>query len=131
MTDRVLLAHLRVTSSGGCFPLPVHSVALVQRGQQYRVETTRQLGRTRKTWRIDISPNEVAEKLQGLKMATLPAFPISPLVLDGEYVELTIHGEYSDLRLGWWTQPPFGADVLADFANWLRKLGLPDEVDDD
>jgi hypothetical protein len=109
----------------------VHTVALVQQGQQCRLETIEQLGRARKSWRIEVSPDDVAEKLQALRNATVPAFPVSPLVLDGEYVELTIRGEYSDLRLGWWTHPPFGADALADFADWLRKLGLPGEVDDE
>jgi len=104
---------------------------LVQRGQQFRVETNVQRGRTRKSWRIDVSPGEVEEQLQLLKKATVPAFPIGRPVCDGAYVELTIEGESSALTLGWWTMAPEEAEVLSDFADWLRKLGLPGEEDDD
>lgn len=130
MADRVQLARLRITPSGGMFPLPVHTVILAKQGQQYRVETIEQRGRARKTWRIEIPATEVAEKFQRLKLATVPAFPVSPLVCDGEYVELTINGEYSTLTLGWWTIAPEGAETLSDFADWLRALGLPSQDDD-
>lgn len=103
----------------------MHTVILAKQGQQYRVETIEQRGRARKPWRIEIPATEAAEKLQGLKLATVPAFPVSPLVCDGEYVELTIKGEFSALTLGWWTIAPEGAETLSDFAEWLQKLGLP------
>ena len=131
MADRVQLARLRITPSGGAFPLPVHTVVLTKQGQQYRVETIEQHGRARKTWRIEVPATEAVEKLQGLKLATVPAFPISPLVCDGEYVELTINGEFSALTLGWWTIAPEGAQTLSDFAEWLRALGLPSQDDND
>lgn len=127
MPNRVQLALLRISPSWGCAPLPVCTVILVQLGQQCRVETNVQRGRTRKCWQIAVSPGEVAEQFQLLKKATVPAFPISPQVCDGEYVELTIKGELSELTLGWWTIAPEGAEVLSDFAAWLKEKGLAGE----
>jgi hypothetical protein len=50
-------------------------------------------------------------------------------VCDGEYVEVTVHGEYADLTMGWWTHPPEGADALFDFSEWMRRLIYPDRDD--
>ena len=61
--------------------------------------------------------------METLRNATLPAFPISPLVCDGEYVELRVCGTYANLTLGWWTIAPDGAEAYADFAAWLRDVG--------
>lgn len=129
--DRRELACLRITPSGYFQPAATHKLTLVQQGDNCWIETTEQLGRKRKQSRTSVAPEAVAQQLERLRNATIPAFPISPLVCDGEYEELTIHGEYSTLTLGWWTMPPFGADALADFAGWLRGLGLPDEDDQD
>jgi hypothetical protein len=129
--DRCELASLRITPSYGLPPLPTNKLSLVQQGESYWIETIEQLGRKRKQSRTSVAPETVAQQLERLRNATIPAFPISPLVCDGEYEELTIYGEYSTLTLGWWTLSPFGADALADFAGWLRGLGLPDEDDQD
>ncbi len=127
MADRIELARLKITPAWGILPLPAYKLTLVQQGTDFRIEACEQTGRLRKLWRVSVPPDEVAQHLNALRKATLPAFPVSPLVCDGEYVELTIRGEGSDLTLGWWTASPFGADALADFADWLCKLGLPTE----
>lgn len=132
MADRLELARLRIrpASWGAVAPIQVHTVRLVGEGEEFRIETTEQTDHKRKRWWVTVSPGEATRQLDLLRKATVPAFPVSPLVCDGEYVELTIHGKYSDLTLGWWTMAPWGADALANFADWLRKLGLPGEEDD-
>jgi hypothetical protein len=129
MADRRELAYLRITPSGYFQPAATHKLTLVQQGENCWIETTEQRGRKHKQSRTSVAPEAVAQQLELLRNATIPAFPISPLVCDGEYEELTIHGEFSNLTLGWWTIAPAGADGLADFAGWLRGLGLPDEDD--
>ncbi|WP_064042444.1 hypothetical protein [Methylomonas koyamae] len=131
MADRRELACLRITPSWGIPPLPTYKLTLVQQGDHCWIDTIKQLGRKRKHTRTSVVPEVVAQQLERLRNGTIPAFPISPLVCDGEYEELTIHGEYSTLTLGWWTMPPSGAEALADFAGWLRGLGLPDEEEQD
>ncbi|OAI02235.1 hypothetical protein A1353_17145 [Methylomonas methanica] len=127
--DRRELACLRITPSGYFQPAATHKLTLVQQGDNCWIETAEQLGRKRKQSRTSVAPETVAQQLELLRNASIPAFPISPLVCDGEYEELTIHGEFSNLTLGWWTIAPAGADGLAEFAGWLRGLGLPDEDD--
>lgn len=61
-----------------------------------------------------------------LRNASVCAYPESPPMMDGEYVELTIHGVQANLTMGWWTAPPFGADALFEFSEWMRKLIFPD-----
>ena len=122
MADRIELARLKITPVWGILPLPAYKLTLVQQGTDFRVEACEQTGRLRKLWRVSVPPDEVTQHLNALRKATLPAFPVSPLVCDGEHVELTIRGEGSDLTLGWCTASPFGADALAGFADWLRKL---------
>ncbi|ACD94569.1 hypothetical protein [Trichlorobacter lovleyi] len=131
VSDQIELARLRITPSCGFMPLSVHLLKLVQRGDAYHIQVTEQQGPSRKRWRVTVPADEVTQQLDLLRRATLPAFPVSPLVCDGEYVELTIHGEFSDLTLGWWTIAPDGAESLSDFADWMRKLALPDEEESD
>ena len=131
MADTVELARLRITPSCGCFPLAVHLLKLLRRGDAYHIQVTEQQGQSRKRWRVAVPTEEVTRQLDLLRRSSLPAFPVSPLVCDGEYVELTIHGEFSNLTLGWWTIAPDGAESLNDFADWMRKLALPDEEESD
>ena len=70
----------------------------------------------------DVSALEVDRQFDLLRKATICAYPISPLVCDGQYVEVTIHGMGADLTMGWWTLPLAGADVLFDFSQWLLLL---------
>ena len=77
-----------------------------------------------------ISAVAVQEQWDALKTCTVPAFPVSPMVSDGEYVELTIEGEQSTLTLGWWTIAPEGAEPVAAFADWLREEGLGHDEND-
>lgn len=133
MADPFELARMSIHPSGYGDPLPLQTLKLIKQGDDYRVETTEQIGRKRKHWRAVVTPEDATRQMGLLRKASLPAFPISPLVCDGEYIELTIHGNFSDLTLGWWSAAPEGTDALADFSEWLRKLGLPDEdeCDDD
>ena len=80
--------------------------------------------RKRKRWRVALNSTDVQQQIIKLKQASVPAFPVSPDVCDGEYIELTIQGEMSTLTLGWWTLPPEGAEEVAAFANWLREQAV-------
>jgi len=111
---------MRIQSSWGTYPIPAHTIRLIQSGGIYRIATTQQTGRERRTWRIDLPANEATEQLELLRKASLPAFPVSPHVCDGDWIELTIHGELCDLTLNWCGNAPEGADALAGFADWLR-----------
>lgn len=129
--DRRELACLRITPSCGSQPLPTYKLMLVSQGDNGWIEATQQVGRKRESWKVTVSLDEVNRQLDTLRNASLPAFPVSPMVCDGEYVELTIHGEFSNLTLGWWTMAPDGSDRLAEFADWLRGLAMPDEDEQD
>lgn len=128
VVNRKTLARLRIMPSWGCAPLPTASLRLVQEGGECRIETTVQTGRRRKYWRVVVSPSDVDEQLALLRDSRIPAYPVSPMVCDGEYVELAIPGEFANLTVGWWTEPPQGAETLAAFSEWLRRLGLPNGV---
>lgn len=138
MVDRQVLARLRITPCGLGAPeieIVTQTVLLARLGGTCRLEVQERGPRTRRQWRVALDAGEVETRLGALKQATVPAFPVSPLICDGEYVELMVAGEYSSLTLGWWTAPPWGAEELAEFADWLREAGLgheeegEDEVD--
>ena len=129
MADRIQLARLRITPSWGVHPLPVTTLRLVQSGGEYYIEVCVQTGRSRKSSRVVVSSLEVKNWLERLRKATVPAFPVSPMVCDGEYVELQVEGEYSTLTIGWWTIAPEGAEGVAEFADWLHEAGLGCEED--
>jgi len=89
------------------------------------------MGRSQSRQSFKVNREAANREVLKLKQAKIPAFPKSPLVCDGEYVELCIHGEYADLTLGWWTVAPDGAESLADFADWMRSIGFPREEADE
>lgn len=126
------IARLRITPSGYFEPI-VHTIILEQTESGYRVVVTGWNGLTQKRsrHRVDVDTLEVEQQLAELVQMTVPAFPVSPMVCDGEYVELQIEGGYSHLRIGWWSIAPKGAESVADFAYWLRDLGLGDDDDED
>lgn len=78
----------------------------------------------------ELPAQEVEHQFDLLRHATVCAYPISPLVCDGEYVEVTVHGEYADLTMGWWTAAPDGAEALFDFSEWMCRLIEPDYDDE-
>ncbi|MDT8445188.1 MAG: hypothetical protein RQ722_12910 [Desulfuromonadales bacterium] len=121
MNDRTELARLTVTPSFGAFSLAKLRLKLIQQGNKCIVEETEQQGRSSKRHRIMVPLEEVTQRFHDLKKVNIPAFPVSPLVMDGEYVELTIFGEHSTLSLGWWTTAPEGAEGIREFAEWLRS----------
>lgn len=46
-------------------------------------------------------------------------------VLDGEYIELFLAGDSSNLKIFWHSVPPSGCEVLGDFVDWLvLKSGI-------
>lgn len=115
------VARIRIQSSWGTYPIPVHTIRLIQSGDIYRVVTIQKTGRERRTWDIDLPANEAIRQLELLRTASVPAFPVSPPVCDGDFVELTVHGQLCDLTLNWSGDAPEGADALAAFAIWLRS----------
>ena len=124
--DKQVIARLTIIPSWGPFPTK-YRLRLLQTGDEFLIEATTQLARnqSRKSFKVD---KEAAHReVLKLKQAKIPAFPNGEMVCDGEYVELCIHGEYADLTLGWWTVAPNGAESLADFADWMRTIGLPDD----
>jgi hypothetical protein len=134
MADRRVLARLRITPCGLFEPI-THTMTLEQIDSAYRIAVVERNGLTRKQTRrrVAVSATLVQARLVALKQGTVPAFPVSPLVCDGEYVELKIEGEYSSLTLGWWTIAPEGAEGVSEFADWLREtvLGSEEEGSDE
>lgn len=132
MADRRVLAQLRITPCGLFEPI-IQTITLEQVDAAYRVAVIERNRLTRKQsrHRVDVSAALVQERLAALKQLTVPAFPVSPMVCDGEYVELQVEGEYSTLTIGWWTIAPEGAEGVAEFADWLREAGLGCEEQED
>lgn len=122
MTNKRVLARLRIEPCG-VFGSVTRTISLQQMGTDYSLEVVERekLTKTRSCWRVPISEGDVKAQLDALKQATIPAIPISPMVCDGEYLELTVEGEFSKLTLGWWTIAPKGAACLSNFADWLRE----------
>lgn len=132
MTDRRVLVRLRVTPCGGLERI-TYVFSLEQIDSAYSVSVVERNGLTRKQLRrrVTVSTALAQERLAELRQLTVPAFPVSPMVCDGEYIELTVEGECSSVTIGWWTIAPEGADGIANFADWLRATGLcSDEVAD-
>lgn len=125
MSDCDFLARLRIMPCGLFEPV-WHAITLVKSADGYRLDIMERNEVTNedRRWRVDASEDDVAKHLSALRQATVPAFPISPMVCDGEYVELTVNGEFSTLTLGWWTIAPCGAQAFADFALWIRETAL-------
>lgn len=126
MANQELIARLRITPCGTLFDPVKRTIELQRNGDEYRLDVFEQNLLTKKKFRRSKSIDGVAvqDRLVGLKNASVPAFPISPLVCDGEYVELMINGESASLTLGWWTIPPEGAERLGEFADWMRNTSL-------
>ncbi|MSR16517.1 MAG: hypothetical protein EXR89_01780 [Methylococcaceae bacterium] len=129
------LAKLTIKPTFCASALEKLTITLIKRKDKYQAKTIKQTGgfnetngiiKIREVWRKEIPSDEAVTQLNKLRSAKIPAFPISPRVCDGSYIELTIYGKNSDLTLSWWTIAPDGAEELADFADWLRKQELPD-----
>jgi hypothetical protein len=120
MQESSYSAELTIT---GCGLFPGEECINLERcGDGYRITCKSDLdGRQTETF-CNVSVLEVDRQFELLRLATVCAYPISPLVCDGEYVEVTVHGEYADLTMGWWSDPPRGADALFDFSEWMRRL---------
>ena len=128
MAEKFLLAKLFVQ------PMPStifeeRTIKLVQIGNNFRLDVTIPKGHGR--WKVSLLPEEVQSQLAILKKATLPSFPISPLVCDGMYIEITIYGIQSDYTFNWWTIAPEGAEALDNFVEWLREKAEPEEMGND
>lgn len=123
MIEKEVLAKLVIKPCWGIYPLENLALRLVKKGNAFRVEGVIQAGRKRSCRVVKLSTPEVLDQLDKIKNATLPAFPISSMVMDGEYIELTIYGIRSDLTLSWRADGPKDADVLIDFASWLKIKG--------
>ena len=132
MADRRVLARLQITPCGLFEPI-IQTITLEQVDAAYCVAVIEQNHLTRKQSRrrVDVSEALAQERLAALKQLTVPAFPVSPMVCDGEYVELQVEGEYSTLTIGWWTIAPEGAEGVAEFADWLREVGLGRDEDEE
>ena len=124
--NRTYSASVKVTSSG---PPPIfHShFELTGWGDAYRITCKTNDGEKKTRSFRNVSVPEVEQQFELLRNATICAYPSSPLVCDGEYVEVRIDGDFADLILGWWTIPPEGADAIADFSEWMRGRNDADE----
>lgn len=117
--DKRILATLRVTPmlSAG----EVWTYRFTERAGDYWIDV-RQRGYVAKPARrrVAVASAEAEAWLAQLRSATVPVYPVSPAVLDGEYLELTIAGEFAELCLSWWTVAPRDSEILEQFARWLR-----------
>lgn len=105
----------------GLFHVPGYELALVQRQAAWVLEyRTLDLPEHVCSQVVALQPAEVSERLRALRAARVPAWPDGAQVLDGEYIELTLMGDNAQLTLGWWSVAPEGAEVLAEFADWMR-----------
>jgi hypothetical protein len=120
MIEKKVLAKLRISPCYGAYPLKKSTFRLVQIGSTFQIEGTMQVSQARSHWVVKLSTDEVIDQLEKINKATLPAFPVSPMVCDGEDIELTIYGICSVMTLSWLTAGPKDADVLIDFADWLK-----------
>ncbi|SDU27574.1 hypothetical protein SAMN05216296_2795 [Pseudomonas pohangensis] len=129
MSKNELIARLRITPSFGCGPQH-RTLKLVQINGNFRldVQDWRKFGSNQKQ-RIPLIAADVQQQIAMLKQASITAFPVSPMVCDGAYIELTIYGESSTLNLGWWTIAPEGAEAVKAFADWLTAKAKP--IDDE
>lgn len=98
-------------------------------GDGYRITRNNDFDGEQTNTFCDVSMQEVNHQFDLLRNATVCAYPVSPPICDGEYIEVSVHGEQADLTLGWWTAPPYGADVLSDFAEWMRERIEPDRYE--
>jgi len=122
------LACLRITPTM-CVQ-QTHTWTLLQIDNEYFVKAVLQMGRSRRSDKKAIAPAEVKKQLDAVRASRIPAYPVSPDVCDGEYVELILEGEMATLTLGWWTIAPEGAEPLEKFSTWLRKqVNLPKDDD--
>jgi len=128
MRDSKTLIRLRIVPCGLFEPVS-HTMTLVRLADSYRLNVVERNGISKKQrrWRVDLVASEVDSRLAALRQTTVPAFPVSPMVCDGEYIEMTVEGDYSTLALGWWTIAPEGAEVFAEFSDWIREAGLGNE----
>lgn len=118
-------AELTITACGLGPPASSH-FELGQWGDGYRLTCKNDFDGEQTATFCDVSALDVDDQFDLLRNATVCAYPTSPLVCDGEFVEVTVHGEYADLTMGWWTAPPNGADALFELSEWMRRLIDPD-----
>ena len=57
-----------------------------------------------------------------LRDARIPAYPLTPKICFGSYIEVTIHGEHVELSTEWWTAAPAGYDALDNFEDWQWRV---------
>lgn len=123
------IARLRVRPSFGLLAeAPGYTLTLLRVPAGYRLEAI-SLGKPRQRRKVDVDAVDAERWLAALKKATVPAFPCSPMVCDGRYLELTVEGESSTLTLSWWTVAPAGAEVVEAFAMWMDGLIDLDQLD--
>ena len=117
------LTRVRSWSCWGMTPLPVWTSTLIQTQDLYYIEQDEQRGRSHKCSRTEVPALEVNRQFDRLRAATVPAYPVSPMVCDGGYMELLISADRANLAFGWWSGVPAGAEVVTDFAQWLMTAG--------
>lgn len=124
MRDLQVLARLRVTPAGGATPSS-QAYTLQRLQNSFRVLVVERNGDSKRQTRryVPVAAAEAQEQLASLRRLTVPAYPVSQRVTDGERLELTVEGQSSSLTLNWWTIAPDGAEGLVEFANWLRIAG--------
>ena len=119
MTRRQI-AKVKDEPAFGVPPSTKETYQLYEKNERHLLQQTTAVEQHRTRSIIPRPNNEVAKWLDSLRGATVTAMPISRLVCDGEYLELRIEGEQSNMTLGWWTIEPEGAELLAAFAVWRR-----------
>ncbi len=124
MTERYLVARLRLSANNPFDDLSeTYTLERVNETYRLTVYSRRRMMETQSQRSLILDTEQVQAQLDALKVATVPAFPVSELVMDGRYVELTVRGDSSTLTLGWWSIAPKGAEALDAFADWLCEMG--------
>ena len=121
MTTKYVVAKLCIMPSFGPF-MQKDTIKLIETDNIYKAELINLSGDKRSRSLLTVPTEKVQTMLDSLKNATIPAFPISPHVCDGELVELTIFGTNADVTLSWWSVGPEGAEEFVSFADWLRTI---------
>jgi hypothetical protein len=123
MIEKMTLVKLRISPNFPGSGIKSRTYTLVKEPNKYSAQATiQELSGASKSWRVDIPDDAFNQQWSKIKKAKLPAFPVSPHVLDGRYIELTIYGEHASLNMSWWTEAPKGAKALEDFSGWLEHV---------
>lgn len=106
-----------------CGAEPLDSIAMVSTGSDIIGFVVTTQGSEVVSYRqFKVPTADFDGQIAKLRDARIPAYPVTPEICDGSYIEVTIHGEHAQLSAGWWTAAPEGYDALDEFVDWLWRV---------